>query len=306
MHFSVIIPVYNEIKTIRSLLLKLVKGHKNYIKEIFVIDSGSSDGSDSEVLKLAGRYNIIKLVRIKKSEFNHGLTRNYGVRLSCAKYVCFLSGDAIPKSKNIFRYFLEDFETDKKVVAVFGKQVCHESTFLIQKIEYKNRFETLDKYANSLGVLVFDLIKPFITYELSSRFLWYSLFDTFSCYKRSYLIDNPFPKVDYGEDLLQGKKIVESGFVKIYDLRCEVYHSHSLSISDYYEIQKRDFSLSMGTLRVKRSVNIFKKVHKVWNSDFNYLAKLYYTGVIIFYYLVKLTAFVEVKYFQYKKQSILK
>ncbi len=290
-----IIPVYNEIKTIRALLLKLVKDHKRYIKEIIVIDSGSSDGSDRDVIRLAKLYRFIKLVRIKKSEFNHGLTRNLGVRLASAKYICFLSGDAMPKSKSIFKYFLEDFEKGKRVVAVFGKQICHENTFLIQKIEYESRFERLDKYAGSSGVLVFDLKTPFIPYEQSSKFLWYSLFDTFSTYSRSYLISNPFVETNYGEDLLMGKKIVEMGLVKIYDLRCEVYHSHSLSIFDYYEIQKRDFTLSTNMLEVKRTINIFSKIQKVWSLNFGNLTKLYYLGMLIFYYFLKLIAFVVSK-----------
>ena len=44
MKLSVIIPCYNEIKTIQEII-KRVKNEKNYEKEIIVIDDSSNDGT---------------------------------------------------------------------------------------------------------------------------------------------------------------------------------------------------------------------------------------------------------------------
>ena len=51
---SIIIPVYNEKKTIKKLLLKVYK-LKNLKKEIIVIDDASDDGT-KEILKKNKRY----------------------------------------------------------------------------------------------------------------------------------------------------------------------------------------------------------------------------------------------------------
>ena len=52
MKLSVIIPCYNEAKTIKEIIEK-VKNEKNYEKEIIVIDDSSNDGT-IEILKDEG------------------------------------------------------------------------------------------------------------------------------------------------------------------------------------------------------------------------------------------------------------
>lgn len=61
MKISIIIPVFNESKTIKTLLEKVGRVSIPYEKEIVLIDDGSTDGS-VEILKgLADRYKVIFL-----------------------------------------------------------------------------------------------------------------------------------------------------------------------------------------------------------------------------------------------------
>ena len=62
-NYSIIIPVYNELKQISQLLNYL----KSYFKEgheLIIVDDGSNDGSDKILLK----YDYIKLFRIEENK----------------------------------------------------------------------------------------------------------------------------------------------------------------------------------------------------------------------------------------------
>lgn len=294
--FSIIIPVFNQEKTIGLLLSKLKSLSDNYSKEIIIVDSGSSDMTPLIIRKYKHDLSNFRLINIKREEFNHSETRNNAVKIAKGKYVCFLSGDAIPYNKNIFNYFFEDFSLDKKVVAVFGKHTPYPSTPIIQKVEVLCRFDKLDLYTNKKGILVQDLTKPFTPYNDKNRLLWYSLFNTFACYRRSFLLKYPFPKTDYFEDMLLGKIIIENGFIKIYDRRAMVIHSHHLNLIEYYRMQKEDFILRISKFKLKEKPNILCKVKKILSLKTSFFKKLFYLIYLFFYYFLKFIAVLEIKF----------
>ena len=65
MKLSIIIPCYNEVKTIKEIITK-VKNEKNYEKEIIVIDDSSNDGT-REILKNEISNEITKLLLNEKN-----------------------------------------------------------------------------------------------------------------------------------------------------------------------------------------------------------------------------------------------
>ncbi len=66
MKISIIIPVFNEVKTIRKLLEKIEKTQISHEKEIILIDDGSTDGSGEILKELADKYKVVFLGK------NHG------------------------------------------------------------------------------------------------------------------------------------------------------------------------------------------------------------------------------------------
>ena len=84
MKLSVIIPCYNEAKTIKEIIEK-VKNEKNYEKEIIVIDDSSNDGT-IEILKDEISNQINKLLLNEK---------NYGKGYCVRKGVEAATGDII-------------------------------------------------------------------------------------------------------------------------------------------------------------------------------------------------------------------
>ena len=67
MKVSIVIPVYNEKKTIINLLRKVLN-IKNIDKQIIIVDDGSSDGSTNLIKKFVKKKKILKLFFIKKTK----------------------------------------------------------------------------------------------------------------------------------------------------------------------------------------------------------------------------------------------
>lgn len=97
---SVIIPVYNTKKYLDECLKSVFD--QRYTKlEIIIIDDGSTDGTG----ELCDYYlDIDKRVKVfHKPNDGLGLTRNYGIKKSTGKYICFLDSD-----DKILPDFIED------------------------------------------------------------------------------------------------------------------------------------------------------------------------------------------------------
>ena len=67
---SIIVPVYNEIKTVEIILKKLVhlKLYNNLQKELIIIDDCSTDGSIDILKKYANKHSFIKAIYKKKNK----------------------------------------------------------------------------------------------------------------------------------------------------------------------------------------------------------------------------------------------
>lgn len=86
--FSVIVPLYNKRDTIANTINTILKqSYKNF--ELIIINDGSNDGSDEEVIKFADP----RIRLIYKENGGVSSARNMGIRLSAGRYICFLDGD---------------------------------------------------------------------------------------------------------------------------------------------------------------------------------------------------------------------
>lgn len=293
--FSIVIPTYNGEETIGKLLDKLSILIKSYPHELIIIDSQSSDKTISIAKKYKDKFEDFKIIGIKKKNFNHGDTRNLGVKASRGEFVCFFTQDALPKDKRFFEYYIEDFQIDKRVAVVFGKNFAYPKTPIIQKIESDCRWEEIDRYCNKKGVFVQRLDRQFLPYVPKNYLLWYFSSNTSSCYRRSFLIKHPFPKTDYGEDMMIGKMIIKNGFFKVYDTRCFVIHSHSYNLREYYIRQRSSLILRFNKVGLGEKVNLYCKIKKIFQTDVNILEKIYYLSLLYFYYMIKLVIWIEIK-----------
>jgi rhamnosyltransferase len=117
---SVVIPVRNGGEQLRACLDNIAAQQTNETVEIVVVDSGSTDGS----AQLAASYDA-RVHPIDPADFDHGATRNLGVRLASGDLVVFTSQDAHAEDEHWLDRLTQPLRTDPTVAAVYGRQLPH-------------------------------------------------------------------------------------------------------------------------------------------------------------------------------------
>jgi len=182
-----------------------------------VIDSGSTDGT----AELARRYGA-SVHRIRRSEFNHGGTRNLGISLSRGQYVALTVQDAVPLDERWLATMVENLDGDELTAGVYGRQIPHPETSPLTRTLVNSwataERERREQFAGDPGL--YNTLPPAQRRSLAT-------FDNVSsCVRRSVWNEIPFERTTFGEDLRWGKRVVEAGYKIVYEPRSAVFHSH--------------------------------------------------------------------------------
>ncbi|AWK51245.1 hypothetical protein DIC82_09500 [Clostridium beijerinckii] len=86
---SIIIRTYNESKHIEEVLKSLLKqSYRNF--EVILVDSESTDNT----VETAEKYDV-RIIKIKKKDFNYSYSSNIGCEKATGDLLCFLSGHSV-------------------------------------------------------------------------------------------------------------------------------------------------------------------------------------------------------------------
>lgn len=299
---SIIIPTYNPNSNLLRSLNKFSDLHNAGIYSIEVLIINTISQKKVEDLVKKDKYSFkLKIININKSEFNHGETRNLGVNKSIGKYIIFLSQDAYPIGDNFINYFIEDLKRSE-VVAVFGKEIAPTN---IRKdylyYEHLLWFKQYEPYYDEKNRVLFSKKARMASKNSNDIFFWYSLSNVFSCYKRSYIIKHPFETIFHGEDVLAGKFIIENGYEKIFDSRCEVEHFHE-GLKNYIIRNIYDWYFRLFVLKSRLRIKIREKVNLQVKKDEN----LFNIFEIYFYYFLKIFILITIFLIRFKQIIIIK
>ncbi len=145
--FSIIIPVFNKekfvSKTIKSVLSQTFSDF-----EIIVINDGSNDTSESEILAITDD----RILYFSKENEGVAVARNFGIAKASAKYVCFLDADDFWHSNflSTMNHYIHKLPNEK----VFASAIEIETTKKIVPAQYsfakKDDFEILHFFEASL------------------------------------------------------------------------------------------------------------------------------------------------------------
>jgi len=142
---SVIIPVYNEWKTIRELLSRLFV--LNLEKEIVVVDDGSSDGT-SEILDTFSNHPLLKLIRHSKNQ-GKGAAIRTGLSHCSGDIVIIQDADLEQDPDDIYR-LVEPFLRG-------GADVVYGSRFLGQRPKMKWQAYLANKFLSGLTSFLYSV-----------------------------------------------------------------------------------------------------------------------------------------------------
>lgn len=218
MRISAVIPTRNAAAEIGALLTAIAKQTLKP-SEIVVVDSESSD----ETVSLANAYPLVRVISIKRDNFNHGGTRDMAFREAVGDVVLFFSQDVVIRDETYIETLVQATLLDG-VACACGRQVARADAPLYEK--YIREFNYPEKSSLHGADDIAKLgIKAFF------------LSDVCSAYRRdAYLavggFDNP---VLTNEDMLIAAKFLHAGYRISYCADAVVFHSHRYSWKQEYD-----------------------------------------------------------------------
>lgn len=224
---SVVIPTLNGGPLFREVLDRVFSQECDRPFEVLCIDSGSTDGTAEYSRSLGAR-----VIEIPKSTFNHGLTRNQGIRESRGEYVALLVQDATPLDNAWLSSLLEALESDDNAGGAYSRQLPREdcNPFIRERLLSWSAGKTSRETQALSEPQEWDRLSPL------ARLGRIAFDDVSSMIRRRVWNDHPYQKRNFGEDLCYAKRIIQAGYNICFEPRSQVIHSHNNSI--WYEMRR--------------------------------------------------------------------
>jgi rhamnosyltransferase len=221
---SIIIPTYNASIFLPNLLQRLKEQTQPH--ELIIIDS-ESDEATQKIFE----QEKLRVTRIKKAEFNHGSTRNLGLRLAKSDTLIFMTQDALPVSHNTLERLVDSLYSQPNIALAYGRQLAYPTTGIF------GRFARLLNYPAQSVVKDKSLIEKMGIKTCSCS-------NSFAAYRKTDLLEvGGFPEdTILGEDVSVAARLILKGKAVAYCAEAEVFHSHDYTV---WEEFKRYFDIGV-------------------------------------------------------------
>lgn len=175
-------------------------------------------------------YHNIVVRHLSKREYDHGRTRNQGVKHSDADYFVMMTQDAVPADAYLVERLLEKLHQDNVAVS-YARQLadensCEEERYT-RNFNYPPESGMKDKSRLSeLGIKTFFCSNVCAAYDRK-------IFDSLGGFIKHTI---------FNEDMLYAAKAVEAGYAIAYAAEAQVYHSHEYTNAQQFH---RNFDLGV-------------------------------------------------------------
>lgn len=237
---SVIIPTKNPGPIFRRVLAAVFNQKTAFEFEVVIIDSGSIDGTIEYIKDL--NFKNLRLLEIDPQTFGHGKTRNEAIAATNSEFVVMLTHDACPGHDKWLTNLIELAQSNEKIAGIFGKHLPYEEANPFTANELKLHFQGFQ----SQRLYQLDDSAKYEREEGYRQFLHF-FSDNNALLRRAVWNEIPYPDVDFAEDQIWAKKIIEAGWIKAYADNAPVFHSHNFSL---WERLQRSFDESYAFLRI--------------------------------------------------------
>ena len=261
MEVDVLIPVYRPDGKLTELLKRLKT--QNYpIHRVILMNTEEKHFP----AQLTGIWDRVEVYHLAKEEFDHGGTRDRGVRMSTADLVVCMTQDAMPADETLIEELVKPFD-DPGVWAAYARQLPNEDC------------REVEKYTRSFNYPEQSMVK---TKEDLDRLGIKTFFCSNVCAawrREKYLELGGFVKhTIFNEDMILAGTMIKQGGKIAYCAKAKVIHSHNYSAFQQFH---RNFDLAVsqtmypevfggirseseGIKLVKKSLSYCIKIGKPW------------------------------------------
>ena len=261
MEVDVLIPVYRPDGKLTELLKRLKM--QNYPIHRVILMNTEEKHFPAE---LTGIWDRVEVYHLAKEEFDHGGTRDRGVRMSTADLVFCMTQDAMPADETLIEELVKPFD-DPEVWAAYARQLPNEDC------------REVEKYTRSFNYPEQSMVK---TKEDLDRLGIKTFFCSNVCAawrREKYLELGGFVKhTIFNEDMILAGTMIKQGGKIAYCAKAKVIHSHNYSAFQQFH---RNFDLAVsqtmypevfggirseseGIKLVKKSLSYCIKIGKPW------------------------------------------
>ena len=228
MDVTIVIPTKNGGELLDRVLKGIYMQETVYQYEVICVDSGSND----ETISIIKKYPC-KLYEIPSHEFGHGKTRNFGASKGTGEYIIFITQDALPASRMWLQNFIDAMKSDPEIVGGFGIHYTYPDCNIIDQRDLAQHFKNFGT-DNTIFQLTDSNRKKYETEEAYRHFMVF-FSDNNSCVRRDIFEKYPYDDVDFAEDQIWARKMIEMGYKKLYCPFAPVYHSHNYKLTTYFQ-----------------------------------------------------------------------
>lgn len=222
MQYAVIIPVLNAGEALLTLVDRLLE-QTIPPEEIVVVDSASDDGMPER----AAEKEKVRLISIRREEFDHGGTRDLALRTCTVPFAVMITQDAMPADRRCMENLLAPF-TDPAVAAVCGRQIARPEAKPAEKAVRAFRYPAESDVWEKK-----DLARKGISaYLLSDVCAAYRV----SAYEAVGGFKHP---IETNEDMLMAADLLDAGYKLAYQGNAAVFHSHDYTLREEYERNRK-------------------------------------------------------------------
>ena len=223
---SILVLTRNGAATLPALLDAIAAQQFDGRREIVAVDSGSHD----ETLEILKR-RVDKVLTIAPVDFNHGETRNTGIRATTAPLIVLIVQDAVPADRWWLRELVAPLLADERVAATWSRQTPASDASAVTRMHLQRWFGSAPEPRTiAVDRSCFEALPPW------ERFEHCALDNVCSCIRRSAWQGHPFARVPIGEDVEWARDVLLDGWRIVYAAGSVVRHSHERSAG--YEFKR--------------------------------------------------------------------
>ena len=216
---SIVIPTLNAGQMLDSLLKKLEE-QTILPYEILVVDSSSEDNT----VAIAKTHTGVQTSIIPRDMYNHGGTRDSGVRQTRGDIVLFLTQDAVPADNRLIENLLRPFSENPYIAVSYARQIPRQDSSprekLVRAFNYPEQSEVHSiKDIPRIGIKTFFCSNVCAAYRRD-------IYDQLGGFEKDLLSN---------EDMMYAAKAIRNGYQVAYASDAAVVHSHDFCLREQYE-----------------------------------------------------------------------